>query len=50
MELNNKQNLQALEFKWKDQKNKIPAAFAKACPEAEFETIHKENYLEWIQG
>lgn len=48
LELDNKQHLQALECKWQAQKNKIPAAFSKAYPEADFVTLHKENYLEWI--
>ncbi len=48
LELDNKQHLQAFECKWQNQKVKIPAAFAKAYPEAEFTAIHRENYLEWI--
>jgi len=38
----------AYEFKWKEEKVKIPAAFAKAYPEAPFETIHQKNYLGFI--
>lgn len=48
LELNNKQQLTALECKWKDAKIKVPAAFSKAYPEAEFNTINKDNYLDWI--
>lgn len=47
LELNNGK-LQALECKWKDTKAKIPAAFAKAYPEADFTILCKDNYLEWI--
>lgn len=48
LELDNKQHLQAFECKWQAQKVKIPAAFLKAYPSADFSSIHKENYLEWI--
>lgn len=38
------------EFKWNDRKkSKVPAAFAKAYPEATFETITRSNYLDFIQ-
>lgn len=47
LELHNLQ-LQAFECKWKQQKIKKPAAFAKAYPQAGFEQISKENYLSWI--
>lgn len=40
--------LQAYECKWKQDKVKIPAAFAKAYPEAEFHLVNQENYLQWI--
>ncbi len=40
--------LQAIECKWKDQKTKIPAAFAKAYPEAAFELVTNEHYLHLI--
>ncbi len=37
------------EFKWnQNRKSKIPGAFAKAYPEATFEVINKQNYLEFI--
>jgi len=48
LELDNRQQLLALECKWKDQKVKIPAAFAKAYAEANFATVHQNNYLEWV--
>ena len=41
--------LNGFEFKWNEnRKAKIPTAFAKAYPEATFEVINKENYLEFI--
>lgn len=42
-------NLIGYEFKWNEnRKSKIPTAFAKAYPEASFEVINKQNYLEFI--
>ena len=42
-------SLNGFEFKWNEKrKAKIPTAFAKAYPEATFEVINKENYLEFI--
>jgi uncharacterized protein len=41
--------LSGFEFKWNEnRKTKIPTAYAKAYPEASFEVINKENYLEFI--
>ncbi len=41
--------LRAYEFKWNEKrKSKIPTAFAKAYPEAHFEVINKNNYLDFI--
>ena len=48
IELDTKQQLQAIECKWQDRNVKPPAAFAKAYPDAKFATIHRNNYLEWI--
>jgi predicted AAA+ superfamily ATPase len=48
LELNNKQQLQALECKWKSGKKSAPTAFAKAYPTASFDTINNEDYLDWI--
>ncbi|MGM8360844.1 ATP-binding protein [Flavobacterium sp. ARAG 55.4] len=43
-------NLHGFEFKWNEnRKAKIPKAFAKAYPEASFEVINKQNYLDFIQ-
>jgi predicted AAA+ superfamily ATPase len=50
IELDNKQQLLALECKWQNQHVKPPPAFAKAYPDAKFTTIHQSNYLEWIVG
>jgi uncharacterized protein len=47
LELNN-QKIQAFECKWQDKKAKKPVAFAKAYPEAGFDLVSKENYLQWI--
>lgn len=42
--------LSGFEFKWNEnRKAKIPTAFAKAYPEATFEVVNKQNYLEFIQ-
>jgi uncharacterized protein len=46
-EIDNK--LAGFEFKWNEnRKVKIPTAFAKTYPEARFEVISKENYLDFI--
>lgn len=42
-------NLSGFEFKWNEnRKSKIPTAFAKAYPEADFEVINRKNYLDFI--
>jgi predicted AAA+ superfamily ATPase len=42
-------HLSGFEFKWNEnRKAKIPTAFAKAYPEASFEVINKQNYLDFI--
>jgi len=42
-------NISGYEFKWNEnRKSKIPTAFAKAYPEASFEVINKQNYLDFI--
>ena len=40
--------IEAFEFKWKEEKSKAPAAFAKAFPDAAFKTITSNNYLDFI--
>ncbi len=40
--------INALECKWNNRKNKPPAAFAKAYPEATFSFVDQKNYLDWI--
>lgn len=43
------EKLSAFEFKWNEnKKSKIPTAFAKAYPEADFMVINKKNYLDFI--
>jgi hypothetical protein len=43
-------NPSAFEFKYSsDKKIKIPVAFASAYPNATFERISKDNYLDWIE-
>ena len=43
------EKLSAFEFKWNEnKKSKIPTAFEKAYPEADFEVINKKNYLDFI--
>ena len=42
--------LAGFEFKWSEKKKaKVPAAFAKAYPNAAFEVINRSNYLDFIQ-
>lgn len=38
----------AVDFKWSNQKKKIPGFFAKNYPHASFSIINKENYLDFI--
>jgi len=43
--------LRAFEFKYQlTKKVKVPAAWAKAYPQARYEVIHSGNYLDWIGG
>lgn len=44
----NQNELSAFEFKWKPQNAKEPIAFSKSYPKSNFQTIHPENYLNWI--
>ncbi|MCH7404584.1 DUF4143 domain-containing protein [Belliella aquatica] len=42
--------LRGFEFKYQLNKSiKPPAAWRKAYPEAKFEVIHQDNYLDWIK-
>jgi predicted AAA+ superfamily ATPase len=43
-------NLFGHEFKWKDQKVRVPKAWEKAYPEAKFEVIHQDNYFDWVSN
>jgi hypothetical protein len=38
----------AFEFKWKAGKAKVPKTFITAYPEARFEVINKDNFLELL--
>lgn len=40
--------LYAYEFKWKEQKVKIPASWKKNYPDSVFQIINNENYFDWI--
>lgn len=43
------EELSGFEFKWSTtKKSKIPVAFAKAYPDASFEVITKNNYIDFI--
>ncbi|WPR75722.1 ATP-binding protein [Algoriphagus sp. NG3] len=47
LEINSKQEIQAIECKWASSKSKIPAAFAKGYPSAKWAVVTKENFNEW---
>lgn len=40
--------LSAFEIKWKMGKEKVPAAWKKAYPDADYKVIDQDNYLSWI--
>lgn len=40
--------LYAYEFKWNSRKSKVPSAWQKAYPDAEYSVVNQENYLEFI--
>jgi hypothetical protein len=44
----NESGIIAMECKWGNGKAKIPAAFLKAYPLAQYNVIRRDNYLEWI--
>ncbi len=44
----NESGLIAMECKWGNTKAKIPGAFSKAYPNAQYNVIRRDNYLEWI--
>ncbi|MDR6802969.1 putative AAA+ superfamily ATPase [Dyadobacter sp. BE32] len=41
-------SLSAFEFKWREERVKTPVAFANAYPDASFQLINRENYLDFI--
>ena len=46
LEVNNQ--LYAFKYKWGKSKVKIPTEFVKSYPDAKFEIINQENYLDFI--
>lgn len=48
IELDKWQQLQAIECKWQKGKGKIPVAFSKAYPDAVFNVVNQDNYLDFI--
>lgn len=48
IELDSSQNLQALECKLGNGKAKIPVAFEKAYPNANWNKVDNSNFLEWV--
>ena len=40
--------LSAYEFEWSQTQSKVPTAWAKAYPQARFETIHRGNFLQFV--
>ncbi|WP_291780073.1 ATP-binding protein [Cecembia sp.] len=49
LEFNSRQELTAFECKWGHKKAKIPVAFSKAYPDAQWHLVDKQNYLDWIE-
>ena len=41
--------LHAYEFKWQDKKAHLPAAFARAYPEATFNVVHRDNFEGFVE-
>lgn len=41
-------NISAVDFKWGKKEKRAPAYFSKSYPNAEFQTINRENYLDFI--
>lgn len=48
LEIDSQQRIRGFECKWKPTKVRVPLAFAKAYPEASFEVVSPENYLQFI--
>lgn len=48
LELDNRQNLQAIECKWGEGRARPPVAFSKAYPDADFTVVHRDNYFSMI--
>ena len=43
------EEISGFELKWKEEKVRTPIAFARAYPNATFNVIDQNNYLDWIQ-
>ena len=41
--------MRAYEFKWKDEKAKMPAIFAETYPDVTFQVINTTNYQDWLK-
>ncbi|MFD2937592.1 ATP-binding protein [Spirosoma flavum] len=41
-------HLSAFEFKWQNRRVRVPGSFDKAYPNATFEVVHQENYVDFI--
>lgn len=41
-------HLSAFEFKWQNRRVRVPGSFDKAYPDATFEVVHQENYIDFI--
>lgn len=40
--------LSAYEFKWQNRRVRVPGAFDKAYPDATFEVVHQDNYVDFV--
>ena len=45
----NHDKMSAFELKWGDKQPRIPVAFSQNYPQAEFQIVNKNNYLEFVQ-
>ena len=48
IEISGNGNISAFELKWGNKSPRIPAAFAKAYPQATYKNINRDNYLEFL--
>ena len=40
----------ASEMKWSDRKTKIPVAFQDSYPNAEWQVVDRQNYIQFLKG